>query len=113
MGNTANNFKTNNCNTCTKPQTNVTDKVAKDMAKEITKASEALGVSAEDIITKLIAELKLNFSIGDIDTTIKTGDVEVPLFSGNTINITIGDVTVAERGGRIKNKKKGGKKNKK
>ena len=102
-----NNYKTNN-NNCTKPIDDKVNKIVKEMAKDIEKMAEATGIKTEDIITKLIAELRLSLSIGDIDTTIKTGDV--PLFSGNTFNISIGDVTVAERGGRIKNKKKGGKK---
>ena len=79
------------------------------MAKDIEKVSNATGISTEDIILKIVAELKLSINIGDIDTTIK----DVPVFSNNVFNISIGDVTVAERGGRIKNKKKGGKKNKK
>lgn len=103
MGNFNNSNKPAN-NNCTK-----TDKVVKEMAKDIEKVSNATGISTEDIILKIVAELKLSINIGDIDTTIK----DVPVFSNNVFNISIGDVTVAERGGRIKNKKKGGKKNKK
>lgn len=106
MGN--NNYKTN-VNNCTKPDINkVAEKAINSISDDIKKMAESTGIKTEDIITRLMAELKV--SVGDIDTTIKTGDV--PLFSNNVFNIRIGDVTVAERGGKIKNKK-GGKKNKK
>ena len=106
-----NNYKNN----CTRPNQNATDKVVKEIAKDIEKASESLGISTDDIIMKLVAELKLSMSIGDIKTSVKTGDVDAPLFSNNniTFNVSVGDVTVAERGGKIRSKKKGGKNKKK
>ena len=83
-----NNYKNNNANT-------VTDKAPTNYNREL--------------LRKLVAEF-------GIDVKNKMGDIEaeVPVLSGNTINITlnIGDVTVAERGGVIgkKDKKKKSKK---
>ena len=115
-----NNYKTNNNNNCTRSSTptsdinniyKVAEKAINDIAKDINKMAEATGVKTEDIITRLMAELKI--SVGDIDTSIGDIKADVPILSNNTFNISIGNITVAERGGKIKNKKKGGKKNKK
>ena len=89
------------------PINKVAEKAINDIVKDIKNMAKAIGASAEDIVSKIAAELSVN--VGDIDTRI--GDV--PVFSNNVVNISIGDVTVAERGGRIENTKKGGKKKKK
>ena len=106
MGNFNNsNKQANNNNTCTKPDIyKVAEKAINSISDDIKKMAESCGMSKDEIVAKLIA--KLNISVGDIDTRIS----DVPVFSNNVFNISIGDVTVAERGGRIKNKKKGGKK---
>lgn len=91
----------------------MTEKVVKNMATDINTVATATGINKEELLAKLAAELNIKF-----DVKSKVGDVkaEVPVLSNNTFNITISDVTVAERGGIVndkKSKKKGDKKSKK
>lgn len=91
---------------------NATDKVVKSMAADISAAATAVGISREELMAKLAAKLELDVKF---NVNSKVGDVEaeVPILSNNVVNITIGDVTIAERGGVIggkKKKKKGDKK---
>ena len=82
------------------------------MAADINTVATATGISREELMAKLAAELKLDIRF---NVNSKVGDVEaeVPILSNNTFNITIGDVIIAERGGVVdKDKKKKGSKSK-
>lgn len=100
----------NNANRNNKANAN---KAVKNMAKDINAVATATGISNEELLAKLAAELKINMEF-KVNSKIRDVEAEVPVLSNNVFNITIGDVTIAERGGVVgKDKKKKGGKSKK